>query len=121
MQKGLNDNKTKQFVSFIETVSNLNEIPHKYALRTYFLTYVGAFSATNLISRHAKAQKFNLALSQDEKPYQTEHLFKEKSSAVLISNQTKILKGLIIPYFLILMTSRENQDCILTRSSKNAA
>ena len=32
----MNNNKTKQFVSFIQTVSNLNEIPHKYALRTYF-------------------------------------------------------------------------------------
>ena len=32
----MNNNKTKQFVSFIQTVSNLNGIPHKYALRTYF-------------------------------------------------------------------------------------
>ena len=38
MQKGLNNNKTKQFVSFIQTVSNLNEIPEMYALWTYFLS-----------------------------------------------------------------------------------
>ena len=37
VQKGLNNNKTKQFVSFIQTVSNLNEIREMYALWTYFL------------------------------------------------------------------------------------
>ena len=38
------------------------------------------------LSRHAKAYKFNLALSQDENPYQTGHLYEDKSLAVLISN-----------------------------------
>ena len=40
------NNKTKQFVSFIQTVSNLNEIPHKYALQTYFIT-VNMFNNNN--------------------------------------------------------------------------
>ena len=38
------------------------------------LTYVTAFLAAILISCQAEAQKFNLALSQDEKPYQTDNL-----------------------------------------------
>ena len=50
------------------------------------LTYVIAFSTAILISCHAKASKFNLALPRDEKPYQTENLWKGKSSAVLITN-----------------------------------
>jgi len=49
-------------------------------------------------------------LSQDEKPYQTENLQKDKSSDVLITNETKISKGLVIPCFLILMMSCENQE-----------
>ena len=64
-----------------------------------FLTYVTLISAAFLISCHAKPCKYNLALSQDEKPCQTENLWKNKSSAVRITNQTKISKGLIIPYF----------------------
>ena len=77
---------------------------------SYFLAYTKAFSAAILISRHAKALIFYLSLSQDEKPYQTENLQKDKSSDVLITNKTKISKGLIIPCFLILMTSCENQE-----------
>ena len=38
------------------------------------LTFVIAFSTAILISCHAKASKFNLALPRDEKPYQTENL-----------------------------------------------
>ena len=52
-----------------------------------------------LISRHGKALKFYLSLSQGEKPYQTENLQKDESSDVLITNETKISKGLIIPCF----------------------
>ena len=67
-----------------------------------FLAYITAFSAAILISRHAKALIFYLALSQDVKSYQTENLQKDKSSDVLITNETKISKGLIIPCLLIL-------------------
>ena len=35
-------------------------------------TYMTVFSATIVMSCHAKAYKFNLALSQDKNPYQTE-------------------------------------------------
>ena len=56
--------------------------------KSLFLTYVTAFLAANLISRHAKCLEiqpyFNLL--QDEKTYQTKHLYKDKSSAVLITN-----------------------------------
>ena len=41
---------------------------------------------------------------------QTLSNWKDKSSPVLMTNKTKISKGLIIPCFLILMASRENQE-----------
>ena len=66
----------------------------------------------SILDRHfniASRKSFDiLPLSQDVKPYQTENLQKDKSSDVLITNETKISKGLIIPCFLILMTSCEN-------------
>ena len=43
------------------------------------------FSASILLSCYTKAKKFNLALSQDETLYQTENLWKDKSSGVLIT------------------------------------
>ena len=61
-----------------------------------FSAYISAFSAAILISRHAKALIFYLALSQDEKPSQTKNLQKGKSSDVLITNETKISKAWII-------------------------
>lgn len=51
-----------------------------------------------------KAKRFNLALSQDKKPHQKENLSKDKPSAVLITNYTKISKKMMIPIFLILLT-----------------
>ena len=67
---------------------------------SYFFSHIKAFSAAILISRHAKALIFYLSFSQDEKPYQTENLRKDKSLDVLLTNETKISKGLIIPCFL---------------------
>ena len=51
-------------------------------------------------------------MSQYENPYQTENLQKGRSSDVLITNETKISKRLVIPCCLILMTSCENQEYI---------
>lgn len=56
-----------------------------------------------------KAKKFNLALLQDKKPHQKENLSKDKPSAVLTTNHTKISKEVMIPNFLILLTLCENQ------------
>ena len=64
---------------------------------SYFFSHIKAFSAAILISRHAKALVFYLSFSQDEKPCQTENLQKDKSLDVLLTNETKILKGLIVP------------------------
>ena len=82
-------------------------------MQRLFLAYIKAFSAPILISRHAKALIFYLSLSQDGKPYQTENLQKDNSSDVLITNESKISKGLIIPCFLILLMSCERQELFL--------
>ena len=66
---------------------------------SYFFNHIKAFSAAILISRHTEALIFYLSLSQEEKPYQTENLQKDKSSDALITNETKISKGLIISFF----------------------
>lgn len=63
-----------------------------------------------------KAKKFNLALSQDKKPHQKENLSKDKPSAVLTTNHTKISKEVMIPNFLILLTLCENQKWPTTRN-----
>ena len=71
-------------------IAKFQQISHFFNLRYSILS-----RPFNIVSR--KGLKFNLALSQDEKPYPTENLLKDKSSAVLITNWTKISKGLIIP------------------------